>query len=345
MRKLILLIIIALVFAACKEHPEPIKPIPVPIPPIPPALTGTVSITGEAKVGQTLIANTDSLGGSGTISYQWKRGTTNIGYNTNVYVVVSGDTNFNITVTVTRSGYSGSITSEPVGLIINPSWNNLSGTVSITGTAEVGQTLTANTTSLSGSGTISYYWKRGDTYIGTNKTYYVPFSDANSTITVTVFRANLNGSITSDPVNITIGDTTVFTPGLAFSQIKGHWKREDNVWYTIDSYSVSKGTATAYEVIIPSFYNGLPVTAIPELGFSGYTNMTSIKISNSVTQIDNNAFYGCSGLTRVTFQGVYSPWITSSSLPGDLCNKYMTGSGGPGTYTRESGSSNTWTKQ
>ncbi|MCL2244589.1 MAG: hypothetical protein FWC03_09020 [Treponema sp.] len=40
-----------------------------------PALTGTVTISGTAQVGQALIANTGNLAGSGAIYYQWKRHT------------------------------------------------------------------------------------------------------------------------------------------------------------------------------------------------------------------------------------------------------------------------------
>jgi formylglycine-generating enzyme required for sulfatase activity len=38
-----------------------------------PALTGTVSITGTAKVRDTLTVDVSSLDGNGTISYQWLR--------------------------------------------------------------------------------------------------------------------------------------------------------------------------------------------------------------------------------------------------------------------------------
>ncbi|MCL2601129.1 MAG: hypothetical protein FWD88_08110, partial [Treponema sp.] len=46
-----------------------------------PALTGTISITGNAAVGHMLTANVANLGGSGTVSFQWRRGTTDIGTN------------------------------------------------------------------------------------------------------------------------------------------------------------------------------------------------------------------------------------------------------------------------
>ena len=76
----------------------------------------------------------------------------------------------------------------------------LTGTVGITGTAYVGQTLTANTTNLGGSGDINFQWRRGNIDVGTNSsTYVVQAIDAGATITVTVTRANNSGSVTSTP--------------------------------------------------------------------------------------------------------------------------------------------------
>jgi len=83
-----------------------------------PELTGTVSISGTAKVFETLTANTGSLNGSGTITYQWKRGTANIGVNSSMYFPQTADIGSPITVTVTRSGYSGSITSGPTAAVV-----------------------------------------------------------------------------------------------------------------------------------------------------------------------------------------------------------------------------------
>jgi hypothetical protein len=76
----------------------------------------------------------------------------------------------------------------------------LTGTVSINGTAAVGETLTANIAGLSGVGTPSYQWKRGDTPIGGNSGTYTPVAaDAGSTITVTVSREGYGRSVTSTP--------------------------------------------------------------------------------------------------------------------------------------------------
>ncbi len=92
-----------------------------------PALTGTVTITGSAVVGQTLTANTENLGGAGTISYQWKRYDTENAAGTditqngtgNTYTLAEADLGKFIKVTVVRSGNSGSRTSEATVAIIN----------------------------------------------------------------------------------------------------------------------------------------------------------------------------------------------------------------------------------
>ena len=166
------------------------------------------------------------------------------------------------------------------------------------------------------------------------------------------------------------------TPGLAFYQ-KG-----------INGYSVSRGKATATEVVIPSEYNGKSVFCIEGKGFENYSNLInisipgsvielrlrafsgcinlasitipnnmkvigdeafyncnnliSITIPSSVTTTGKNVFYGCINLTSVTFESNYHNFY-SASFPGDLSEKYS--AGGIGTYTRSSGSNNTWTKQ
>jgi hypothetical protein len=171
-----------------------------------PPLAGTVSISGEAIVGQTLTAITTALEGSGTISYQWKRidaGGTDavVGTNNSTYVIQAADVGSTITVTVTRSGNSGSKESAATAIVALPA---LSGTVSISGEAIVGQTLTAITTALGGTGTISCQWKRidaggTDAVVGTNSsTYVIQAADAGFAITVTVTRAGYSGSKTSE---------------------------------------------------------------------------------------------------------------------------------------------------
>ena len=67
-----------------------------------------------------------------------------------------------------------------------------------------------------------------------------------------------------------------------------------------ESYRVSGiGSCTDTDIVIPSIYNGKPVTRIGDYAFWDCSSLTSIKIPNSVTSIGDDAFYDCRGLTSV----------------------------------------------
>ncbi|MBQ4108185.1 MAG: leucine-rich repeat domain-containing protein [Clostridia bacterium] len=78
------------------------------------------------------------------------------------------------------------------------------------------------------------------------------------------------------------------------------------------SYSVSKGSCSSTDIVIPSVYNELPVTSI--ITFKNSSFMESIIIPDSVISIESGAFYGCSSLEKITvpFTGA-SPDATGSS--------------------------------
>jgi len=250
-----------------------------------PALTGTVSINGTAQVGQTLTANTSALGGSGTITYQWRQnGTTVIGTNSPTFTVTSAG--YTITVTVIRSDNSGSITSTPTSAASDdPSLPALTGSVSINGVNQTGQTLTANTSALNGSGDISYRWRRNGIDVGTNSDSYVlSFTDIGYAITVSVTRFGHSGNVTSAATNAVVSGEDA--NGLRYVLITNN-----------TAYSVSRGSAIASELVIPAIYNGLPVTTIPENGFVNYSNLTSLEIPESMTNVASGAFDGCINLS------------------------------------------------
>jgi hypothetical protein len=182
-----------------------------------PRLTGTVSINGSAAIGEQLAADTGSLGGNGTISYQWKRwdGVSyipeTIGDDSPVYTVAAEDKGKQIQVTVTRSRNSGSITSTRTDPVATA---KLGGTVSIDGVFNVDDTLTANTSNLKGSGEISYQWHQrtyssilgGYSYtnIGSNSpTYTLTDGDVGKWVGVNVTCADNSGSMYSEFKTIT----------------------------------------------------------------------------------------------------------------------------------------------
>ena len=81
-------------------------------------LSGTVTITGTAQVGQSLSVDISALGGNGLITFQWARGGTIAVGSEDTYMVQTADIGSTITVTVSRSGSIGSITSPPTAVVV-----------------------------------------------------------------------------------------------------------------------------------------------------------------------------------------------------------------------------------
>ncbi|MCL2167996.1 MAG: M6 family metalloprotease domain-containing protein [Lentimicrobiaceae bacterium] len=91
-------------------------------------LTGTVTISGAAVFGETLTANADLsstpvIPDLGEITYQWKRGTTNIGENSETYTLVQADIGNKISVVVTAANCGGSVISTPTEEVIKATQN------------------------------------------------------------------------------------------------------------------------------------------------------------------------------------------------------------------------------
>ena len=105
--------------------------------------------------------------------------------------------------------------------------------------------------------------------------------------------------------------------GLAFEL------NEDKNSYTL----VDMGDCTDTEIVIPSYYNGLPVTKIGEGAFLNKSGITSVVVPEGVLNIGNGAFRECVNLvdislpSTVTSIGEYAFYgcaLTSLSLPEGL---------------------------
>jgi len=260
-----------------------------------PALTGTVSIIGDAEVGETLTADIDLLDGDGEPSFQWKRGSTNVGTNQDTYVIQPADEGFTISVVVTREGYSGSKTGGPTAVVIDPR-PELTGDVYIIGDAIVGETLTADISELDGEGDPSYEWKRGSTVVGTESTYVIHADDVGSTITVTVTFSGNSGSAESDPTNevietaltgtvsisgtVAIGETLTANTGLlnGIGEISylweawGFWELGTDSTYTIQPSDIgSEITVTVTRAGYSGSKTSNPTIAVPAPPITGFT--------------------------------------------------------------------------
>ncbi len=79
------------------------------------------------------------------------------------------------------------------------------------------------------------------------------------------------------------------------------------------SYSViSSSEVTATSIIIPSLYNGLPVTSVAENALKNLTAVTSVYIPANVTSVGDNAFDGCSDLMDVYYCADMAGWLNMS---------------------------------
>jgi gamma-glutamyl phosphate reductase len=82
-------------------------------------LTGTATINNTSpKIGDTLTASLASGNNTGTLSYQWKAGGTNVGTNASTYTVTTADLGKAITVVITSSVETGSVTSAATSAVV-----------------------------------------------------------------------------------------------------------------------------------------------------------------------------------------------------------------------------------
>jgi hypothetical protein len=199
-----------------------------------PGNTANPTITGNAKVGETMSVSNGTWTGSPTsYTYRWQRCTsstscTNIaGGTTQTYVVRSADAGDTLRAVVTASNADGSSTAN----------SNMTATVaagagapantvrpSVTGDAIVGGTLDANNgTWTNAPTTFTYQWLQCDQFGSacvpvagaTGSSYGIRFADVEGTLRVDVTAKNATGSATrrSTPSDVVQPIPAQSTPG------------------------------------------------------------------------------------------------------------------------------------
>ncbi len=130
------------------------------------------------------------------------------------------------------------------------------------------------------------YWECADcdTYFSDENCTVMVADKASVVIAATGHQYNANNVCTG------CGDVLTYTLGLAYKL------NEEETAYTVTGI----GTATDAEIVIPVFYEGLPVTSIGSSAFENCKSLTSITISEGITSIGDSAFDGCSGLESIT---------------------------------------------
>ena len=166
--------------------------------------TGAPTITGTTQVGETLTADTPGIADADGLSnvqyeYQWLANDSDISGATNAtYTLVADDEGKAIKVEVTLTDDAGNeetLTSAATDAVaVAPTPNSpATGAPTITGTAQVGETLTANTSGVVDADGLSnvqyeYQWLADDAEIAgaTSSTYTLTDSEESKTITVRV---------------------------------------------------------------------------------------------------------------------------------------------------------------
>ena len=165
------------------------------------AATGAPTITGTARVGETLTANTTDIADSdgltnATFTYQWLADEADITDATGAtYTPAAADAGKAIKVRVSftdDAGNAETLTSAATAAVIAAN-TTATGVPTISGTAQVGETLTADTTGIADSdgltkATFAYQWLADDADItdATSATYTPAAADAGKAIKVQV---------------------------------------------------------------------------------------------------------------------------------------------------------------
>ena len=164
--------------------------------------TGAPTISGTAQVGETLEANTSGVADAdgrtnATFSYQWLADDADInGAIGSTYTLTDRDEGKNVTVQVSFTddgGNAESLTSAATAPVAAKPNSPATGTPTISGTAQVGETLTAGTSGVADADGLSnvqyeYQWLADDADISgaTNATYTLADTDEGKAITVSI---------------------------------------------------------------------------------------------------------------------------------------------------------------
>jgi Ca2+-binding RTX toxin-like protein len=207
-----------------------------------PAFASGPTITGTAQEGQTLTAHATAVQSDNSITYQWQQDGQDISGATGAtYVLGEADENHRIDVVATvhnDNGATVSATSVATGMVVDvpPTLS-----VTVSGNAVSGQTLTANPTQSSDETmTVHYQWEHsadGTTWTNiagaTGQTYVVQQSDVNDFVRVEASATDdTNQSVTADSsATAKVAGDLLHTETLV--------TLEQDVWHSFDQVLLS----------------------------------------------------------------------------------------------------------
>lgn len=239
---------------------------------------GSVAITGTAKVGATLTAVATPWTGPDThLHYQWlAAGSPIAGATSSTFVPTDAQAGSAISVQVTawQAGYvpSATATSPPTKPIPAAKAFTATPAPTISGTAAVGQKLTATASPWTPTTAFSYQWEVGGQPVGTGtKTYTLAPADVGQPVTVVVTSTKAGydrQSVSSDPTASVALGTIVQPPakpivagtekvGGAMTIKLGNWTPDPAFTYQWLIGGVAVPGETNATLTIPATVNGV----------------------------------------------------------------------------------------
>jgi len=259
--------------------------------------TAIPTISGSSTVGATLTAATGTWSPApSSFDYQWYADGAAIGTNASSYALSASEQGKAITVKVTGhlSGYSdASVTSAATAAVAKGTITT--GTVSISGTAAVGQTLTAAAGTWGPVPTLTYAWLRDGVAISgaTATAYTVVSADLGTKLTVTV-TGTLAGYTTASATSaatatVASGAFTTTTPtvngtmqvGSTLNVVPGTWTPAPTFtyqWYR-DGVAISGATASTYTLVAAD--QGTKVTVVVTGNATGYATTSVASVAGA----------------------------------------------------------------
>lgn len=256
-------------------------------------------ISGTPEAGETLSVDTGTWTGTApiTYTYQWLAdGTPISGATATTFLVTTAQNGAAITVEVTGTNTVGADTVETLPVTIEFAPENTAAPV-VSGTPEVGQTLSVTNGTWIGTApiTYTYQWKRdGVDIVGaTSATYELVLADDGTEISAEVTATNAQGSdsalsnsveVGTAPVN-TVLPTISGTPveGQTLTASNGTWTGSAPITYTYqwlnNGTPISGETASTYVVRVGDAGDDISVTV------TGTNNIGSSSATSADTEI------------------------------------------------------------
>ncbi len=199
-------------------------------PSAPTNVSGSVSVSGTVQVGETLTsAVSDGNGTAGSVFvYQWLRAGSDIsGATSSAYAPVVADVGSTLSLNVTYTdadGFAEDVTSSTTGSVAAAPASNSTGAASVSGTVEIGQTLTASFADANGitGSTPTYQWQADSADIAgaTASTFEITDTQAGAMLRVIISYTDDDGFSEA-----ATSAATVAVPAAPVAQAGGNFPR------------------------------------------------------------------------------------------------------------------------